>query len=184
MPEQEDNNLNTIPITPKASAWNKWKVLAIVNSIVIVGLATAMIIFIQNFKTGIDNSAKTISNQAEWISWLASQDEFYTAKTFDLHSTNLQQVNAHLAVTIIKAGQFIDGQKLTIGILNTSGVALSDIRMKITKKNNTDSIDLNYLNKIPAGFMRLTTVVLPKDYVGQSLQIAYENSSTEYRIIP
>lgn len=50
MPEQEDNNLNTIPITPKASAWNKWKVLAIVNSIVIVGLATAMIIFIQNFK--------------------------------------------------------------------------------------------------------------------------------------
>lgn len=187
MSEQEDQNLDTVPLIPKIIKWNKWKILAIVNSIAIVGLIMAMVIYVNNFKKEIDNSAKSISNQSEWITWLSSQNELYTAKTFDLHSTALQYVNPHLEITVIKAEQFIDGQKLTIGILNTSGTTLSDIVMKITKVNdadNTSGIDLNYLNKIPAGFMRLTTVVLPKDYVGQSLQIVYKNSSTEYRIIP
>ncbi|MGA9046322.1 hypothetical protein [Sulfuricurvum sp.] len=184
---EENHNLNLVSTLPKASGWNKWKILAVANSIVIIALTIAMINYVHNFKIEMDKSHKIISNHGDWIFELATQDEFHMVKTFDLHVTTLQYVNPFVSVEVIKAAQFIDGQKLTIGILNTSGAGMSDITMKITKvddTNDTGGIDLNYLNKIPSGFMGQTTVVLPKDYVGQNLGISFIRSNSEFQMIP
>lgn len=158
----------------KSSESNKWKIWTVVNTLIIVGFAITQYIAMNNLAQELDEAKSMIVNHESTLTDLIFHDTYYQPKGFDLSVGHLQDVNDHLAVALIKAEPFEEGQKLTLGVLNTSGATMSNVKLKITKGNETEGIDADVIDQIPAGWMPQTTVVLPKEYVGQNLLIGYE----------
>ena len=184
MSEQENHNLDTVATMPIITKWNKWKLLAIINSIAIVGIAIGQIIYIQKINSSNSKTFDLATNNSNRLLWLESVNPLYNATSFHLNTSVLQIVNGYFDIKIIKAEPYLDSQKLTIGILNTSGVTQNNIKMKISIRGNMDGIELFSLDEIPSGFMRQTTIVLPKEYLDKDLQVEYVESSASYRLLP
>lgn len=172
--EEKENTASYEANSAKCSEWNKWKLLTVANTLILGGFAIAHCIAINNMTQELKEAQSMVVKHESALTDLIFKGTYYEPKGFDLSVGHLQNVNDHLAVSVIKAEPFADGQKLTIGVLNTSGSTMRDVKLKITKGNEKEGIDVNEIDQIPAGWMPQATVVLPKEYVGENLLIGYQ----------
>lgn len=156
--------------------WDKWKILAIVNSVALVGFAVVQISCNNKLKGEIADTDSRVLKHESMLTDLIFSDSYYVPKGLNLDERGLQTVNDHLSVSVIKTEPSDDGQKVTLGVLNTSGSTLSDVELSITKGNEPEGTDIRLAEAIPAGWMAQTSVVLPKEYVGENLLIGYKKS--------
>lgn len=158
------------------SKWDKWKIIAILNSVVLTGAIILVIIVLSKQKSDI------------WDIWLdvyklksnlEISDDMYAPKPFDLKMTELQNLNAALTIKVIKVEPYMDEQKFTFGILNTSSVAMENINLKISSENAEKDVSIS--NMILPGTMVKTSVVLPKSIYDADIKIRYAGSGLRYR---
>ena len=164
-------NVETTSSSPK---WDKWKLLAIANSAVIVGFAVVQISCNNQFKDEIGRMDAALLKHESMLTDLIFSDAYYEPKALDLGVRELQTVNDHLSVSVIRSEPSERGQEVTLGLLNTSGATLSDVELRITRGNEPEGIDIRIPEAIPAGWMAKTSVVLPPEYAGQNLLIGYK----------
>lgn len=164
-------NVETTSSSPK---WDKWKLLAIANSAVIVGFAVVQISCNNQFKDEIGRMDAALLKHESMLTDLIFSDAYYEPKALDLGVRELQTVNDHLSVSVIRSEPSERGQEVTLGLLNTSGATLSDVELRITRGNEPEGIDIRIPEAIPAGWMAQTSVVLPPEYAGQNLLIGYK----------
>lgn len=171
--EEKENATSHDVNSAKCSEWNKWKILTVANTLILGGFVIAHCITLNNVTQQLDETQSMILKHESTLTDLIFSDTYYEPKGFDLSVGHLQSVNNHLSVAVIKTESFADGQKLTIGVLNTSGATMNNVKLRITKGTETEGIDADVIDQIPAGWMPQTTVVLPKEYVGKNLLIGY-----------
>lgn len=172
--EEKETAASRETASAKCAGWDKWKTLTVANTLILGGFVIAHCIAINNMTKQLEETQSTIVRHESALTDLMFDNTYYLPKGFDLSVGHLQTVNNHLSVALIKAEPSGEGQKLTLGVLNTSGVTMNDVKLKITKGNETEGIDAEAIDQIPAGWMPQTTVILPKEYVGQNLLIGYQ----------
>lgn len=172
--EEKENAASREAHSEKCSDGNKWKLLTIANTLIFGGFVIAHCIAINNMTEQLEETRSMLVKHESALTDLIFKGTYYEPKGFDLSVGHLQNVNDHLAVSVIKIESAGEGQKLTLGVLNTSGATMNNVKLRITKGNEKEGIDVNEIDQIPAGWMPQTTVVLPKEYVGESLLIGYQ----------
>lgn len=166
--------MESVEVATNNTKWDKWKVLAIVNSTVIVGFAVVQLMCNQKLTNNIADVNAKLVKQESMLTDLIFNDAYYEPKALNLGARELQIVNEHLSVSVINAEPSEEGQRVTLGLLNTSGATLSDVVLSITKGNEPRGVDVRLGDPIPAGWMAQTSVVLPEEYVGKNLLIGYK----------
>ncbi len=159
--------------SPKCSSGNGWKLLTVANTLILGGFVIAHCIAIKDMTQQLEETQSTIVKHESTLTDLIFSDTYYEPKGFDLSVGHLQSVNKHLSVSVIKAEPSGEGQKLTLGVLNTSGATMNNVKLRVTLGNEREGIDADVIDQIPAGWMPQTTVVLPKEYVGKNILIGY-----------
>jgi hypothetical protein len=167
--EEKENGVHSA----KCAGWDRWKLLTVANTLILAGFAITHCIAIDNMTQQLEETKSMLVKHESTLTDLIFSDTYYEPKGFDLSVGHLQSVNNHLSVALIKAEPHEEGQKLTLGVLNTSGATMNNVKLRVTMGNETEGIDANVIDQIPAGWMPLTTVVLPKEYVGQNLLLGY-----------
>lgn len=100
-------------------------------------------------------------------------------------STGLTKVNDKLMLVIHGYEKYLSGYKIKIGVLNTSSVAMSNVKLAVHKgyeKKEVATININ--RKINSSTMRDTTLILKnvteKDLTNSSWYISYKNAIYSY----
>ncbi len=172
--ENPSTTEQSIPQTK--SKWDKWKIIAILNSVVLIGI---IILFI----SAISKQSSRISDM--WIDVyklktdLEYIDDSFKPKPLNLKMTEFQNINSALSITVKKVEPYLDEQKFTFGILNTSSVAMENINLKISSENAEKDVSIS--NMILPGTMVKTSVVLPKSIYDADVKIRYAGSGLRYR---
>lgn len=172
-----ENSSNTErPSVTTKSKWDKWKIIAITNSVVLTGTIILVFIVLSKQKSDI------------WDMWLdvyklktnlEISDDMYAPKPLNFKITELQNLNAALTIKVIKVEPYMDEQKFTFGILNTSSVAMENINLKISSENAEKDVSIS--NMILPGTMVKTSAVLPKSIYDADVKIRYAGSGLRYR---
>ena len=172
---------NTVeqPVLPINSKWDKWKIIAILNSVVLI------VVFIL-FATALDKQSNRISEIWLDVFHLKSNaevsDDTYSPKPLNLKATEFQSINGALTIKVIKVEPYMDEQKFTFGILNTSSVAMENIDLKISSENAEKDVSVSSL--VLPGTMGKTSAVLPKSIYEGDVKIRYAGSGLRYREMP
>jgi len=181
MEQRESTAIENLGTTERPSAtakrkWDKWKIIAIINSVVLIGAIILATIVLSKQKSDI------------WDIWLdvyklktnaETSDDMYSPKPLDLKITELQHLNGALTIKVIKVEPYMDEQKFTFGILNTSSVTMENINLKISSENAEKDVSIS--NMILPGTMVKTSAVLPKSIYDTDVKIRYAGSGLRYR---
>ncbi|MBN2869948.1 MAG: hypothetical protein JXK04_03230, partial [Campylobacterales bacterium] len=148
--EAQENTASREANSAKCSDGNKWKLLTVANTLIFGGFVIAHCIAINNMTQQLEETKSMIVKHESTLTDLIFSDTYYEPKGFDLSVGHLQSVNKHLSVSVIKAEPSEGGQTLTLGVLNTSGATMNDVKLRVTKGNETEGIDADVIDQIPA----------------------------------
>lgn len=174
-----ENQSNTEQLIAKTkNKWDKWKIIAIANSVVLIGTIILVSIALSKQNSDIFDLWLDVYKLKTNLEY---SDDNYKPKALNLKVTEFQNINASLSITVIKAEPYLDEQKFTFGILNTSSVAMENITLKISSENAEKDVTISSL--ILPGTMVKTSVVLPKNIYEGAVKIRYAGSGLRYREI-
>lgn len=173
----ENKNTTEQPVAVK-SKWDKWKIIAIANSVVLLGVTIIAAIAV----TKIDNNFWDLWIDVERLkSNLEYSNDTYKPKELDLKASKFQIINNDLLIRVVKVEPYMDEQKFTFGVLNTSSIAMENIDLKISSGNVEK--DMSVSNLILPGTMVKSSVVLPRSIYNGDVKIKFNGSGFIYREI-